>query len=118
MATKHEEQLQSIFNNVNEWLKFAEAKNFGLLTLIMAIAFGFTQINFPEGSELKTVGCYIFLPIAFFSFFSSLLSLFPILSKFEKGYLVKSLIDKLSNLIDEEKSFENGEYFVLEIQIE
>lgn len=69
MATKHEEQLQSIFNNVNEWLKFAEAKNFGLLTLIMAIAFGFTQINFPEGSELKTVGCYIFLPIAFFSFF-------------------------------------------------
>lgn len=111
MATKYEEQLRNIFNNVNEWLKFAEAKNFGLLTLIMAIAFGFTQINFPEGSELKTVGCYIFLPIAFFSFFSSLLSLFPILSKFEKGYLVKSLITKLSNLIDEEKSFENIHYF-------
>ena len=111
MATKYEEQLRSIFNNVNEWLKYAEAKNFGLLTLIVAIAFGFTQINFSKESELKTVGCYIFLPIAFFSFFSSLLSLFPILSKFEKGYLVKSLIDKLSNLIDEEKSFENIHYF-------
>ena len=34
MATKHEEQLQSIFNNVNEWLKFAEAKNFGLLEAV------------------------------------------------------------------------------------
>ena len=111
MATKYEEQLRSIFNNVNEWLKFAEAKNFGLLTLIVAIAFGFTQINFSKESELKTVGCYIFLPIAFFSFFSSLLSLFPILSSFEKGYLAKSLITKLSNLIDKEKSFENIHFY-------
>ena len=50
MATKYEEQLRSIFNNVNEWLKYAEAKNFGLLTLIVAIAFGFTQINFSKES--------------------------------------------------------------------
>lgn len=111
MATKHEEQLRSIFNNVNEWLKFAEAKNLGLLTLVAAIDFGFTQISFSEESDIKTIGCYVFLPITFFSFFFSLLSVFPILSKIEKGYLVKSLITKLSNLIDEEKSFENIHYF-------
>ena len=38
MATStHEEQLYKIFNNVNDWLKFAEAKNFGLLSINAAI---------------------------------------------------------------------------------
>lgn len=111
MATKYEEQLRNIFNNVNEWLKFAEAKNLGLLTLVAAIDFGFTQISFSEESVIKTIGCYVFLPITFFSFLFSLLSVFPILSKIEKGYLVKSLITKLSNLIDKEKSFENVHFY-------
>ena len=112
MATlKHEEQLQKTYTNINDWLKFAEAKNLGLLTLTAAIAFGFTQVSFHEGSSIKTVGCYIFLPVTLFSFLSSLLSLFPILSKIEKGNLVKSWITKLSNLIDSEKSFENIHYY-------
>lgn len=111
MATKCEEQLRSIFNNVNEWLKFAEAKNLGLLTLVAAIDFGFTQVSFPKDNDIETIGRYVFLPITFVSFLSSLISVFPILSKIEKGYLVKSLITKLSNLIDKEESFENIHYY-------
>lgn len=111
MSTKYEEQLRNLFNNINEWLKFAEAKNLGLLTLVAAIDFGFTQISFPKDSDIETIICCVFLPITFFSFLSSLISVFPILSKIENGYLVKSLITKLSSLIDKEESFENIHYY-------
>ncbi|CAI9678705.1 hypothetical protein HZQ11_13665 [Elizabethkingia anophelis] len=108
---KHEEQLQKLFTSINDWLKFAEAKNLGLLTLTAAFAFGFKQIDFPEDSVIEVVGCYIFLPIIFFSFLSSLISLFPIMVKIEKGHLIKSLISKFSNWIDNETSFENIHYY-------
>jgi hypothetical protein len=107
----YEEQLQKIFLNVNEWLKFAEAKNFGLLTLNAAIAFGSTQIKFPENSIIPTAIFYVFIPFAFFSFLSSLISLFPILSKIEKGTYTKSCINKLSQSIDEENDFENIHFY-------
>lgn len=109
--TKYEEQLRYIFSNVNEWLKFAEAKNLGLLTLVAAIDFGLTQITFSKENEIQTIVYYVFLPITSFSFLSSLVSVFPILSKIEKGYLVKSMITKLSNLIDKEEFFENIHYY-------
>ncbi len=112
MATlKHEEMLQKIFSNINEWLKFAEAKNFGLLTLNSAIVFGFTQTNFQEGSIIAKAGFYVFSPFAIFSFLSALISLFPILSKIEKGANIKSWITKFSNFIDTETSFENIHFY-------
>ena len=58
MATKHEEQLQSIFNNVNEWLKFAEAKNFGLLTfqlyhpVVAAVCYTVLKKKNMEGKQM------------------------------------------------------------------
>ena len=67
---KYEEQLQKLFLNVNDWLKFAEAKNFGLLTLNAAIVFGSTQIKFPVNSMIPYALNYIFMPFALFSFFS------------------------------------------------
>jgi hypothetical protein len=39
------QELREIFNNVNDWLKYAEAKNFGLLSLCAAIVFGTTQVQ-------------------------------------------------------------------------
>ena len=80
-TTTHEEQLQKIFTNVNDWLKFAEAKNFGLLSLNAAIVFGFTQTNFEEGSIIANTGFYVFSPFAILSFSTTLISLFPIVSR-------------------------------------
>lgn len=113
----HEEQLYKIFNNVNDWLKFAEAKNFGLLTLNAAILFGLTQITFCDDSVIRTVAFCVFVPFSILSFLPCLISLFPIVSKIEsknkKGKIRKSMkfINYLSNLIDEDKSFENIHFF-------
>jgi len=108
---KHEEQLQKIFANVNEWLKFAEAKNFGLLSLNAAIVFGFTQTTFQDDSIIQKAGFYVFAPFALFSFLAALISLFPIVSKIEKGAYAKSWINKFCNWIDEEKKFENIHFY-------
>jgi len=108
---KHEELLQKIFANVNDWLKFAEAKNFGLLSLNAAIVFGFTQTNFQTGSIIAKAGFYVFSPFAIFSFLCALLSLFPILSKIEDGASVKSWIINFSNFIDKETSFVNIHFY-------
>jgi hypothetical protein len=108
---KYEEQLQKIFTNINDWLKFAEAKNFGLLSLNAAIVFGFTQIEFQDGSIIQKAGFFIFAPFALLSFLTSLISLFPIVSKIEKGAYAKSWINKFCNWIDEEKKFENIHFY-------
>lgn len=108
---KYEDKLQKLFSNINDWLKFAEAKNLGLLTFVAAIAFGFTQVNFSNENIIHIAGCYIFLPVSLLSFLSSLISLFPILSKIESGDLVKSWISGFSNFIDKEKHFENIHYY-------
>ncbi len=113
----HLDKLKDIFANVNDWLKFAEAKNFGLLALIGAIVFGFTQINFEGNQDIRTVGYYVLIPFSFLSFVQCLIPLFPILAKIDrknkKGNetLVKRLVTKLSEKIDEEKVFENIHYF-------
>lgn len=107
----HEDRLYKLFNNVNDWLKFAEAKNFGLLALNAAIVFGFSQTNFSEESVLEKAGLYFFCPFAFISFIVTLISLFPILSKIEKGEHVKTWISKLSNWIDTETRFENIHFY-------
>ena len=113
----HEEQLYKIFNNVNDWLKFAEAKNFGLLTLNAAIVFGLTQISFGDNNVIKTVGFYVFVPFSILSFLPCLISLFPIVTKIEsknkKGKIRNSMkfINYLSNKIDEDKPFENIHFY-------
>ncbi|MBL7799841.1 MAG: hypothetical protein JNL95_03870 [Chitinophagales bacterium] len=107
----HEEQLQKIFLNVNEWLKFAEAKNFGLLTLNSAIVFGFSQTNFDADSIVKIVGFYVFAPFAFLSSFLSIISLFPILTTIEKGVKLKGILAKISAMIDKETLVENIHFY-------
>lgn len=105
------EDLQEIFKNVNEWLKFAEAKNFGLLTLNAAIVFGLTQLKLDKGEAAYNAAYYIFTPFAVFSFFSCLISLFPIVSKIEKGEYAKSWINWFCNILGKEKSFENIHFY-------
>lgn len=105
------EELREIFNNINEWLKFAEAKNFGLLSLNAAIVFGITQINFAMQSPFEPALYYVFGPLALVSFLFCLISLFPILTKIEKGQKVKNWIQKTCDWIDKEDEFENIHFF-------
>ncbi len=109
---KYEEQLQQIFANVNDWLKFAEAKNFGLLAVNAAVAFGFTQSTITNDS-LKVAGYYIFVPFAIASMIPSLLSLFPILTAIESAPKNRSkrVISWLSNLISKEGIIINIHYY-------
>jgi hypothetical protein len=113
----HEEQLYKIFNNVNDWLKFAEAKNFGLLTLNAAIVFGLTQFAFSNESVLKIIAFCVFVPFSTLSFVPCLISLFPIVTKIEsknkKGEVRNSMkfVNFLSNIIDKDKSFENIHFY-------
>lgn len=102
-----EEHLYKIFDNVNDWLKFGEAKNLGLITFDAAIAFGFTQITFLEGNIIKLAGYYIFIPFALLSFIVCTIALFPVLSKIEKGDTVKGWLEKICNLFGKESKFEN-----------
>ena len=112
MATStHEEQLYKIFNNVNDWLKFAEAKNFGLLSINAAVILGFLQIPFAENSNYEKVSNWIIPIFTFLSFFPSFLSLFPIVSRIEKREMIRSWIDTFSNWIDAETKFENIHFY-------
>ncbi|MBK6566176.1 MAG: hypothetical protein IPG18_13485 [Saprospiraceae bacterium] len=116
-ALKYEERLYKIFTNVNDWLKFAEAKNFGLLTLNAAIIFGFSQTDFIENSVLEKAGYFVFFPFTILSFLPCLISLFPIVSKIEKktedkkDNKIKRFINYLSSYIDKENSFENIHFY-------
>jgi len=81
---ENQDELRKIFGNVNEWLKFAEAKNFGLLSLNVAIFFGFSKSGFAEYIPSCKVLTFVLLMFFILSFLSCLISLFPILSSIEK----------------------------------
>lgn len=109
--SNYENQLRNMFANVNEWLKFAEAKNFGLLTLCSAFIFGITQIDFSENSKVEYVAKYIFVPFAVISIIIALISLFPFLTRMLKGEFEKSWINRFSNFLDKEDKFENIHFY-------
>ena len=106
-----EDILYKTYGNVNDWLKFAEAKNFGLLTFNAAIVFGVTQIDFATDAFLKNLVFTLIIPVILLSTIAVLISLMPILSAIEKGSLTKSWIQWLSVLIDKESGISNIHFF-------
>ncbi len=73
---KVEEKLKEIFGYINDWLKFAEAKNAAILTLGMGTLFGLSSY-----AEKTNKWIYIVLIIILLlSVMSSLLSFYPNLS--------------------------------------
>jgi hypothetical protein len=108
---KHEEQLRKMFANINDWLKFAEAKNLGLLTLSAAIVFGFLKANINCDTIAEKASYYVLIPLAVLSFITALISVFPIITDIERGKKIKDGIDWLSNLIDKENAFVNIHFY-------
>lgn len=73
---KVEEKLKEIFGYINDWLKFAEAKNAAILTFGMGALFGLSSY-----AEITNKWIYIVLIIILLlSVMSSLLSFYPNLS--------------------------------------
>jgi len=108
---KNEEQLRKMFANINDWLKFAEAKNLGLLTLNAAIVFGVLKADLTVSNTVEWITYYLLVPLAIISFIIGLISVFPILSAIEKGKKIKGGIDWLSNIIDKEEPFVNIHFY-------
>lgn len=81
MATStHEEQLYKIFNNVNDWLKFAEAKNAMLIAFNSASIYGITQLfNLDYIKKCEPLIWYLIIVIIIlvFSTICSLISFAP-----------------------------------------
>lgn len=75
------DELKYIFGNVNEWLKFSEAKHAGLIVLNSAIIIGVisSYSNFSAFEKIPTVISLSFLGI---SIFLSLIAQFPITSNY------------------------------------
>jgi len=71
------EEIKSIFQNVNDWLKFAEAKHAGLLVLNSGIIFGILTVYKDYQNYLPKA--ILFITILFFvlSILTSIISLFP-----------------------------------------
>jgi hypothetical protein len=93
-----EERLYKIFANVNDWLKFAEAKNLGILTLNAAIVFGLTQIEFEKDNIIEKAAFYVYMPFAIVSFLVAFISLLPIINSIQRGKRVKKLIRNFEEL--------------------
>lgn len=103
-----EDQLKYIFSLVNDWLKFAEAKNAVIIGFAGAATFGVVS-NYDKFSvELK-----IWLPIFFLliiaSFLNSLLSFMPVLNKHKTQTQKKKETDNKSNFLffGDLKNFKN-----------
>jgi hypothetical protein len=79
-TTTHEEQLYRVFNNVNDWLKFFEAKNAMIIVFNSASIYGITQLfNLEYIKKSDQIINYLIIVIILlvFSTLSSLISFAP-----------------------------------------
>lgn len=90
MATSiHEEQLYKIFNNVNDWLKFAEAKNAMIIAFNSASIYGITQtfnLDCIKNSTFLTNYLFFVIILLVFSTICSLISFAPRVKIIKGGY--------------------------------
>ena len=80
------DELKYIFANVNEWLKFAEAKHAGLIVLNSAIIIG---VSSSDSKLFENWAVYVSLIALGLSILLSLLSQFPVTSNFLVRYKEK-----------------------------
>lgn len=90
---KYEEQLRKTFENVNNWLKFAEAKNLAFLSLNIALIFGLNQIEIGVFSRYSILLNFMLITLFVISLLFNVISLVPFLGK-------KCLKEKLINWIN------------------
>ena len=94
-TTAHEEQLSWVFNKVNDWLKFAEAKNAMIIAFNSASIYGITQLfNLQYIKKSESITNYLIgvLIILVFSTICSLISFAPRVKIIKGGWYAPSNI--------------------------
>lgn len=97
-TTQHEEQLYRVFNNVNDWLKFAEAKNAMIIAFNSASIYGITQLfslKYLQESETLFNYLIVVIVILVFSTVSSLISFAPRVKIIKGGLYAPSNISNV-----------------------
>lgn len=115
-TTTHEEQLYRVFNNVNDWLKFAEAKNAMIIAFNSASIYGITQLfNLEYVKNSGTLINYLILVIIVlvFSTISSLISFAPRVKIIKGGWYAPGDIPNV--LFFEYLKTKNNEEIIKEI---
>lgn len=87
-----ESRLLVVFNNVNEWLRFAEAKNAMIIGLNGVVFFGVTRlINFDQIKDIELLIWYLFIGLLCLgaSMFVALLSFVPQLKQIAPTFDLK-----------------------------
>lgn len=79
-TTNQEEQLYKIFSNVNDWLKFAEAKNAALVAFNSAAIAGIMQA-YPSDNPDLMIFKGIMIALFSISICASIYTFLPVLSK-------------------------------------
>lgn len=74
------ENIKDIFQNVNDWLKFAEAKHAGLIVLNSGIVFGLLAVFKDYKSHIHWSLILITLILIGLSIMLTLISLFPVIN--------------------------------------
>ncbi|WP_122639046.1 hypothetical protein [Romboutsia sp. Marseille-P6047] len=81
------DDLKYIFENVNNWLNFAELKNGALLVFLTTVIIGLTQLNLPDDSNILIKIFYIVSMIdILISIIILLLSFVPKISNIKPKY--------------------------------
>lgn len=99
------EQLQRIFVNINDWLKFAEAKNFGLLTFNSALCFGLSKFGTLDLTTYPSF--WILVALLLPSSIICLISIMPVLNPFNIESYPFSLINNVSEVLKAELKVED-----------
>jgi hypothetical protein len=92
-TTAHEEQLYRVFNNVNDWLKFAEAKNAMIIAFNSASIYGITQLfdlEYVKNSGTLTNYLIFVIIVLVFSTIFSLISFAPRVKIIKGGWYAPS----------------------------
>lgn len=90
--------LKDIFENVNNWLKFAEAKNGAIIAVNSALIFGISRIFLVNDIQNIFVKLYLFIFI-FLLLVSTVIALLSFVPKLDYPYLFFSKKSKNDNLL-------------------
>jgi len=90
--------LKDIFDNVNYWLKFAEAKNGAIIALNSSLIFGVFKINSTIANENIFRDYYIVM-IIFVLLVSTIIALLSFIPRLKYPYINFQSINKHDNLL-------------------
>ncbi|MCD4664071.1 MAG: DUF5706 domain-containing protein [Bacteroidales bacterium] len=93
-----EDRLRYIFSNVNEWLKFAEAKNAILVVANIAAIFGIIQIILGNHKFILLIKIYL-LQFILFAALAAILALISFLPNIKSPSLIKKSRNSSLNLL-------------------